>query len=122
MDQKQYMQLRESLGPVKYAKIQQLIKECLKEGMEVEVTIPKSKLLKEDKNKEILKWDYEKNDWDEIWRAEKNNYFFNIYKLDRNEYNLIVDYRGEEMQNLDSIFDTLEKAKSKAEEILNNIE
>lgn len=43
----QLNQLKESLGTVKYNKIQKLIKECLKEGMEVEITIPKKKLLKE---------------------------------------------------------------------------
>lgn len=36
-------QLKESLGTVKYNKIQKLIKECLKEGMEVEITIPKKR-------------------------------------------------------------------------------
>ena len=36
-------QLKESLGTTKYNKIQSLINECLKEGMEVEINIPKSK-------------------------------------------------------------------------------
>ena len=35
--------LKESLGTAKYNKIQKLIKECLKEGMEVEITIPKKR-------------------------------------------------------------------------------
>ena len=39
----QLNQLKESLGTTKYNKIQSLINECLKEGMEVEITIPKSK-------------------------------------------------------------------------------
>lgn len=34
-------QLKESLGSSKFNKLQSLIKECLKEGMEVEITIPK---------------------------------------------------------------------------------
>lgn len=36
--------LKESLNPKTYDKINTLIKECLKEGLEVEVTIPKTKL------------------------------------------------------------------------------
>ena len=36
-------QLKESLGTANYNKIQKLIKECLKEGMEVEITIPKKR-------------------------------------------------------------------------------
>ena len=36
-------QLKESLGQEKFNKIQSLIKECLKEGMEVEITIPKKR-------------------------------------------------------------------------------
>lgn len=39
-------QLKESIGSVKYNKIQRLIKECLNEGLAVEITIPKKKLLK----------------------------------------------------------------------------
>lgn len=35
--------LKESLGTTKFNKIQSLINECLKEGMEVEISIPKSK-------------------------------------------------------------------------------
>jgi hypothetical protein len=47
MAKNQLNQLKESLGTVKYNKIQKLIRECLAEGMEVEITIPKKKLLKE---------------------------------------------------------------------------
>ena len=39
----QFNQLKESLSTAKYNKIQKLIKECLKEGMEVEITIPKKR-------------------------------------------------------------------------------
>ena len=39
----QLNQLKESLGTAKYNKIQKLIKECLKEGIEVEITIPKKR-------------------------------------------------------------------------------
>lgn len=39
-------QLRESLNPIKYSKIQRLIKECLNEGLAVEISIPKNKLNK----------------------------------------------------------------------------
>lgn len=35
------LELKESLGSSKFNKINQLVKECLKEGMEVEITIPK---------------------------------------------------------------------------------
>ena len=41
--QNQLTQLKESLGTTKFDKIKSLIKECLKEGMEVEITIPKDK-------------------------------------------------------------------------------
>lgn len=37
-------QLKEALDPRTYNKIQTLIKECLKEGMEVEITVPKKKI------------------------------------------------------------------------------
>ena len=40
--------MKESLGTTKYNKIQSLINECLKEGLEVEISIPKKRLLKED--------------------------------------------------------------------------
>ena len=39
-------QLKESLGATKFNKIQSLIKECLNEGMEVEITIPKNRCKK----------------------------------------------------------------------------
>ena len=39
----QLNQLKESLGSTKFNKIQTLIKERLKEGMEVEITIPKNR-------------------------------------------------------------------------------
>lgn len=41
---KQLNQLKEALDPVKYNKINSLINECLKEGIEVEISIPKKKL------------------------------------------------------------------------------
>lgn len=41
--QNSFKVLRESLGIKKYNKIQSLIKECLKEGIEVEITIPKKR-------------------------------------------------------------------------------
>ena len=39
----QLNQLKESLGSDKFNKIQKIIKECLKEGIEVEITIPKKR-------------------------------------------------------------------------------
>ena len=41
--QNQLKSLKESLSTIKFNKIQSLIKECLKEGMEVEITIPKKR-------------------------------------------------------------------------------
>lgn len=41
--QNSFKTLKESLGTTKFNKIQKLIKECLKEGIEVEITIPKKR-------------------------------------------------------------------------------
>lgn len=44
---KNLIALKESLGATKFNKLQTLINECLKEGMEIEITIPKNKVVKE---------------------------------------------------------------------------
>lgn len=56
-------QLKESLGEVKYNKIRALITECLNEGLEVEITIPRDSKLNEGifGNKNALKGTKGKN-------------------------------------------------------------
>lgn len=44
---KNLRELKEALGEQKFSKIRQLIESCQQEGYEVEITIPKSKLLDE---------------------------------------------------------------------------
>ena len=46
--------LKESLGAAKYNKIQKLVKECLAEGIEVEITIPKKKLVEAVKELDVI--------------------------------------------------------------------
>lgn len=63
-----------------------------------------------------LKWEVIDED-PKTYHAEKGGYYFNIYEQEDNTYNLIVDFKDYELQDLDDIFDTLEDAKKKAEEI-----
>lgn len=67
-------------------------------------------------SKNNLKWEIIDED-PKTYHAEKNGYYFNIYEQENNTYNLIVDFKDYELQDLDDIFNTLEDAKKRAEEI-----
>lgn len=73
--------------------------------------------LDESKNDKNLDWIYDENE--KLYHCEIDNWYFNIYELEDGTYNLIVDYDEDELQDLDDIFDTLEEAKKKAQEIFN---
>lgn len=73
--------------------------------------------LDESINDKNLDWIYDENE--KLYHCEIDNWYFNIYELEDGTYNLIVDYDEEELQDLDDIFDTLEEAKKKAQEIYN---
>lgn len=73
--------------------------------------------LTESKNDKNLDWIYDENE--KLYHCEIDNWYFNIYELEDGTYNLIVDYDEDELQDLDDIFDTLEEAKKKAQEIYN---
>lgn len=79
--------------------------------------------LKTEESKEInslLEWNLIDND-PITYHAEQNGWYFNIYKLEdaQKPYNLIVDYQYNELQDLDDLFDSLEDAKHRAQEIFN---
>lgn len=73
--------------------------------------------LDESKNDKNLDWIYDEDE--KLYHCEIDNWYFNIYELEDGTYNLIVDYDEDELQDLDDIFDTLEEAKKKAQEIYN---
>lgn len=73
--------------------------------------------LDESINDKNLDWIYDENE--KLYHCEIDNWYFNIYELEDGTYNLIVDYDEDELQDLDDIFDTLEEAKKKAQEIFN---
>lgn len=50
------------------------------------------------------------------YHCEKKGFYFNIYCED-DKYNLIVDYKEHELQNYDDIYNSLEAAQKRAEEI-----
>lgn len=78
----------------------------------------KEEKLEESKNIEKeLDWIYDEDE--KLYHCEIDNWYFNIYELEDGTYNLIVDYDEDELQDLDDIFDTLEEAKKKAQEIFN---
>ena len=68
----------------------------------------------------LLEWNLIDND-PITYHAEQDGWYFNIYKLEdaQKAYNLIVDYQDNELQDLDDLFDSLEDAKHRAQEIFN---
>ena len=64
-------ELKESIGQEKFNKIQNLINECLKEGVEVEITIPKSKLKRLDEG--LFKDKVSLNATNDLWNFLDKN-------------------------------------------------
>lgn len=115
---KNLKELKEALGEEKFSKIRQLIESCQREGYEVEITIPKSKLLDEglfgnsDQIKIVFK-DSNAAQWANnkvvsklsslIGRTDESGNTLRLYKLKDKNTDNIVSRLTSKLKNLDEI-------------------